>query len=71
MAKIKNGSEVLVIAGQYRGKKGKVEKVFTNGRVEVSGVGEVKKCVKAAPQNPNGGIVGINPRIHISNLEVA
>ena len=55
MLKIKRDDEVIVIAGKDKGKRGKVRKVRTDGKLLVAGVNIVKKHQRA---NPNAGQAG-------------
>ena len=55
MNRLKNGDEIIVIAGKDKGRRGTVEKVLSNGRVAVQGVNIVKKHQKG---NPNAGVAG-------------
>ena len=55
MNKIRKGDEVIVIAGKDKGRRGTVNRVFDDGRVEVEGVNIVKKNFKP---NPNVGEPG-------------
>jgi len=62
---------VQVIAGDNKGKQGKVLKVEVDKqRAIVEGVNLVKKATKPNAQNPQGGIVEQEAPIHISNLQV-
>ncbi|MCS6794339.1 MAG: 50S ribosomal protein L24 [Raineya sp.] len=66
---IKTGDMVLVIAGDEKGKKGKVIKMLTDKeRAIVEGLNMVKKHVKPSATNPQGGIIEKEAGIHISNL---
>lgn len=66
---IKTGDMVLVIAGDEKGKKGKVIKMIPEKqRALVEGLNMVKKHIKPSAQNPQGGIVEKEAGIHISNL---
>jgi|JI81BgreenRNA_FD_contig_123_25786_length_816_multi_24_in_1_out_1_1 large subunit ribosomal protein L24 len=66
---IKTGDMVLVIAGNEKGKKGKVKEVLTEkNRAIVEGLNIVKKHVKPSANQPQGGIVEKEAGIHISNL---
>lgn len=66
---VKTGDTVLVIAGNEKGKKGKILKMLTEKqRAIVEGLNIVKKHVKPSAQNPQGGIVEKEAGIHISNL---
>lgn len=68
---IKKGDTVQVIAGDNKGKQGKVLKVeVAKQRAIVEGVNLVKKATKPNAQNPQGGIVEKEAPIHISNMLV-
>jgi large subunit ribosomal protein L24 len=70
MKVIKNDT-VLVISGNYKGKKGKVLKVFPKeSRVIVEGVNFIKRHTKPTQKNPQGGIVEKEAPINVSNLMV-
>ena len=67
--KIKKGDKVQIIAGKDKGKSGKVIQVITkSNKVVVEGVNQVKKNVKASPQNPNSGIITKEAAIDASNV---
>jgi large subunit ribosomal protein L24 len=69
--KVKKGDEVLVIAGNDKGKRGKVLKVFpSEDRVIVEGVRFIKKHQRPTQQMPQGGIVEREGKIHVSNVMV-
>ncbi|MFN3316623.1 MAG: 50S ribosomal protein L24 [Raineya sp.] len=66
---VKTGDTVLVIAGNEKGKKGKILKMLTDKqRAIVEGLNIVKKHIKPSAQNPQGGIVEKEAGIHLSNL---
>ncbi|MCS7228870.1 MAG: 50S ribosomal protein L24 [Candidatus Kryptonium sp.] len=66
---IKKNDTVLVIAGNYKGKIGKVLKVLREKeRVLVEGVNIVKKHVRKSPKYPQGGIIEMEAPIHVSNV---
>nr|WP_253308010.1 50S ribosomal protein L24 [Rickettsia endosymbiont of Ceutorhynchus assimilis] len=66
--KVKKGDEVVVITGKYKGKKGKILKVFPeDNKIIVSGVNLVKKHTKPS-QVSEGGIITKELPIHISNV---
>ena len=68
---IKKGDMVQVIAGDNKGKQGKVLKVeVAKQRAIVEGVNLVKEATKPNAQNPQGGIVEKEAPIHISNMLV-
>ncbi len=70
MKVIKNDT-VLVISGNYKGKKGKVLKVFPKeSRVIVEGVNFIRRHTKPTQKNPQGGIVEKEAPINVSNLMV-
>ncbi len=69
--KIRKGDLVQVIAGDSKGKQGKVlEVVLATNRVVVEGANLVSKHTKPNAANPNGGIVKQEAAIHVSNLMV-
>lgn len=69
--KIKKGDQVVVIAGDDRGKKGRVLEVNTETRrVLIEGVNLAKKHLKPRvdAKNPNGGIITMEAPVAISNV---
>lgn len=67
--KIKKNDTVIVIAGNEKGKIGKVLKVFPKKqRVIVEGVRIVKRHTRPSQKNLTGGIVKKEAPIHISNV---
>ena len=71
MNKIKKGDSVIVIAGAYKNKTGKVLAVFPEkDRVIVEGVAMVSKHTKPSAKNPQGGIVKQEATIHVSNVAI-
>lgn len=68
---IRKGDEVIVLAGDDRGRKGKVLKVLVaKQRALVEGVNMVSKSMKPSAKNPQGGIVKQEAPIHVSNLSL-
>ncbi|MEQ8879171.1 MAG: 50S ribosomal protein L24 [Cyclobacteriaceae bacterium] len=68
---IRKGDTVKVIAGNDKGKTGKVLEVLTDRyRAFVEGVNIVTKHVKPSAKNPEGGREQTEAAIHISNLMV-
>ena len=56
--KIRKNDLVMVIAGNSRGKRGKVLKVYPDlGRVIIEGVNLIKRHTRPNQKNPHGGIV--------------
>ncbi len=69
MSRIVKGDEVLVIAGNDRGKTGKVLAVFpARQRVIVEGVNFIKRHTRPSQKNPQGGVVEREAPIHVSNV---
>ena len=65
---IKKGDQVIVIAGNYKGKTGEVKEIFRSKyRAIVDGINLVKKHTKAT-QDQEGGINEVEAPIHMSNL---
>lgn len=71
MRKIKRDDEVIVIAGRDKGKRGKVTRVFSDGRLLVAGVQIIKKHQKPNPQaGIAGGIIEKEAPIQASNVAI-
>jgi large subunit ribosomal protein L24 len=69
--KIRKGDLVQVVAGDSKGKQGKVlEVILATNRIVVEGANLVSKHTKPNAANPNGGIVKQEAAIHVSNLMV-
>ncbi|MDP2423427.1 MAG: 50S ribosomal protein L24 [Bacteroidales bacterium] len=67
---IKKGDSVMVIAGDDRGKQGKVLEVDPGKeRAIVEGIALVSKHTRPSAQNPKGGILKKESSVHISNLK--
>jgi len=67
--KIKKNDNVIVISGNYKGKTGKVLKVFpSDSRVIIEGVNLRKRHTKPNQKNPKGGIVEKEAPVHVSNV---
>ena len=68
---IKKDDTVIVLAGEDKGKTGKVLKVLVEkNRAIVEGVNIVSKSAKPSAKNPQGGNVKMEAPIHISNLSL-
>ncbi len=68
---IKKGDTVKVIAGNEKGRQGKVLRVDrVKSRAIVEGLNLVSKHTKPNAANPQGGIIKQEAGIHISNLMV-
>ncbi len=69
--RVRKNDQVLVLAGNYKGKKGKVLKVFPDEhRVIVEGVNFIKRHTRPSQQNQQGGIIEKEAPIHVSNVMV-
>ena len=68
---IKKGDIVSVLAGDDKGKTGRVLSVqVKKNRAIVEGVNIVSKSTKPSAKYPQGGIVKIEAPVHISNLNL-
>lgn len=68
---IKKGDTVIVLAGEDKGKTGKVLKMEREKmRAIVEGVNIVTKSAKPSAKNPQGGFIKVEAPIHISNLSL-
>ena len=66
---IKAGDTVKVIAGDDKGKTGKVQSIDTaKSRAIVEGINMITKHVKPTASKPQGGIEKKEAALHISNL---
>ncbi len=68
---VKKGDEVLVIAGNDKGKRGRVLAVFPNrSRVLIEGINMRTHHEKPTQENPQGGRLRREAPIHVSNVMV-
>lgn len=68
---VKKNDIVMVIAGNAKGKEGKVLKVFPEKqRIIVEGVNIVKRHTRPSQNNPQGGVVQKEAPIHVSNVMI-
>ncbi|MEW5798257.1 MAG: 50S ribosomal protein L24 [Bacteroidota bacterium] len=68
---VKKNDIVVVVAGNSKGKEGKVLKVFPeNHRVIVEGVNVVKRHTRPNQKNPQGGVVQKEAPINASNVMI-
>ena len=71
MRKIKRDDEVVVVTGRDKGKRGKVTRVLSDGRLLVTGVQIIKKHQKPNPQaGIAGGIIEKEAPIEASNVAI-
>jgi large subunit ribosomal protein L24 len=69
--KLKKSDTIVVIAGNYKGKTGKILKVYPKeNRVIVEGVNIRKRHTKANQKNPQGGIMEKEAPINVSNVMI-
>ena len=69
--KIRKDDNVIVIAGNNKGKTGKVLKVFPKvNRIIVEGVNIQKRHTKPNQANPQGGIIEKEASVNASNVMV-
>ena len=68
---IRKGDTVLVIAGDDKGKKGKVlEVLLDKNRAVVEGINIVTKHTKPSAGKPEGGLKKTEAALHVSNLKL-
>ena len=66
---IKKGTQVQILCGKDKGKKGEVIEILRNmDRAKVKGINIIKKHEKTTKEK-KGGIVSKDNFIHISNLK--
>jgi large subunit ribosomal protein L24 len=71
---IRKGDDVVITAGRFRGKTGKVVRVIKkHDRVVVQGssIEGITRNVKPTRVNPEGGQVDVDRSFHISNVSPA
>lgn len=69
--RLKKGDLVIVRAGKYKGKTGKISAVHPReNKVTVDGINIVKKHVKPNQQHPQGAIVELTKPIWVSKVSV-
>lgn len=70
--RLKKGDNVVVRAGKYKGKSGKVTAVHPRlNKVTVEGINIVKKHQKPDKQHPQGGIIEVTQPIWVSKVGIA
>lgn len=66
---IRKGDTVYVLAGEDKGRKGRVLSVDADkNRAVVEGINIVSKSTKPSAKHPQGGIIKMEAPINISNL---
>lgn len=71
MQRIKKDDDVVVIAGKYKGTRGKVLQIVGDENVVVEGVNIVTKHRKPTRRAQRGGIERKEAPIHVSNVMLA
>ncbi len=67
--RVKKGDMVVVVAGNDKGKEGKVLKVFPDkNRIIVEKINMIKRHTRASRDVPQGGIIEKEGSIHVSNV---
>jgi large subunit ribosomal protein L24 len=70
MRRLRKGDEVVVIAGQDVGKRGRVLSVDpVKSRLTVEKINLIKRHVRPSQKHPQGGIVEKEAPIHQSNVQ--
>ena len=69
--RLKKGDTVIVLAGKYKGKTGKITATHpTLNKVTVEGINIVKKHVKPNREHPQGAIVELTKPIWVSKVAI-
>lgn len=67
--RLKKGDQVIIIKGKDKGRKGKIEKVFSKvGKVLVPGINVFKKHARKQSEKKPGGIIDIVKPLSVSNV---
>jgi large subunit ribosomal protein L24 len=69
--KLKKGDLVVVLAGKYKGKTGKITATLpTENKVLIDGINMIKRHVKPNKEHPQGAIVEENRPIWVSKVAI-
>src|SRR5579871_6253010 len=69
--RLKKGDTVVVRAGKYKGKTGKITAVHpTENKVTVGGINVVKRHIKPNQQHPQGAIVELTKPMWVSKVSI-
>lgn len=69
--RLKKGDNVIVLAGKYKGKTGKVTATHPReNKVTVEGINIVKKHQKPNKQYPQGGIIELTKPVWVSKVAI-
>ncbi len=70
--RLKKGDTVVVRAGKYKGKSGKITAVHpADNKVTIEGINVVKKHQKPNRANPQGGIIEITKPMAVSKVGIS
>jgi large subunit ribosomal protein L24 len=67
-AHVRRGDMVVVTKGKDRGKRGRVKRMLSNGRLEIEKVNMIKRHTRPTQKNPHGGIVEKEGSIAMANV---
>ena len=66
---VRKGDQVIITAGDHKGKVGEVLRVLTKtDRVVIKGINLVTRHMKPTRLNPQGGVLTKEAPIHLSNV---
>jgi large subunit ribosomal protein L24 len=66
---VKKGDMVQIISGDHKGATGRVLHVYPDDKtVVIQGQNIAKKHVRPSRRNPQGGRIGVEQPIHVSNV---
>lgn len=65
---VRRGDMVVVTKGKDKGKRGRVKRMLSNGRLEVEKVNLIKRHTKPTQKNPHGGILEKEGSIAVANV---
>jgi large subunit ribosomal protein L24 len=69
--KLRNGDEIVVLAGKDKGRKGKIEKILPKqGKVLIPGINVSKKHTKPRGEKQPGGIIEQIMPLPVSNVSL-
>lgn len=69
--KLKKGDQVVITIGKDRGKRGNIERVYTNdSMVLIPGLNMYKKHLKKKDDKKQGGIVEFSKPVPVANVQI-
>lgn len=67
--KLRKGDTVQIMAGKDKGRKGKIERVYTKqNKILIAGLNIYKKHIKKNEQMPQGGVVELPRPLNVSKV---